>query len=318
VQVIRSGIQESTHLVDVAVVDPQGDLLAWAGDPSRMLFSRSSMKPLQGAVSLTLAGLELEPRETAVVCSSHNGEPVHLEAVRSVLRKAGVAESALRCPPRRSWEEAAEVDGEGKRPIHSDCSGKHTGMLAACRAQGWDLGSYPEPGHPLQKVILRTVLEVTGLDDVRVGVDGCGVPVHHVPLLSMARVYARLSAPDLWGKLEPIVAQVVRAMTADPYMVGGRDRVDTALMKARPNLVAKEGAEGLLCVGVLDRKIGVAARVRDGNWRAAGPAMIRALELLEVLEGAALASLAEHARPPVLGGYERVGEIRAEFALRRV
>src|SRR5436189_183330 len=52
VGVVRSGLGESRHSVDVAVCDADGRLVASAGDADRRLFARSCMKPLQGAVSL--------------------------------------------------------------------------------------------------------------------------------------------------------------------------------------------------------------------------------------------------------------------------
>ena len=99
VRVVRSGLEESIHLGHVAVCDTDGRLVASAGDPRRKVFARSSMKPVQAAVSLAAIGEALPDRKVAVMCASHNGEPVHIAAVRSILTNAGVSFSALRCPP---------------------------------------------------------------------------------------------------------------------------------------------------------------------------------------------------------------------------
>jgi L-asparaginase II len=107
-------------------------------------------------------------------------------------------------------------------------------------------------------------------------------------------------------------------MRAEPYLVAGRNRADTAIMQAASNVVAKGGAEGLMCAAVLDREIGVAVKVGDGGYRAAGPALIRALRLLDVLDGAQVDQLGPHAAPPVLGGGRPVGELTAVFDLVRV
>lgn len=317
VRVIRSGVEESVHAVDVAVVDSEGRVVASAGDPDRSLFARSAMKPLQATVSLSLASADLTTREVAVMCASHNGEPVHVEAVRSLLSRAGVPESALRCPPARPWDEEAVGQSRERLPIYSDCSGKHAGMLAASRAQAWDLETYRDPAHPLQQAILPTVLMVAGLDTVRVGVDGCGVPVHGLPLRSMARIYARLAAPEQWDGLEEQAARAVGAMRQEPYLVAGRNRVDTAVMEAAPGVVAKGGAEGLICAALLDRGLGVAVKARDGAHRAAGPALITALTALDAIDEDARARLGPFAHPPVLGGGRPVGEIVADFDLHR-
>src|SRR5438105_3607423 len=192
VRVVRSRLEESVHLGDVVVVDVEGRILASAGDPEVGLYSRSSMKPLQAAVSLSVAPFDFSDREVAVMCASHNAEPVHLEVVRQILERCGVPETALRCPPRRPMDEEAAAAAGEPLPIHSDCSGKHAGMLAACLAQGWPQRTYLDPDHPYQQAVLRAVLEVAGLPAVHVGVDGCGAPVHGMAVRSMARIYARL------------------------------------------------------------------------------------------------------------------------------
>ncbi len=315
VRVVRSGLEESVHWGDVAVADPEGRVLAHAGDPGRVLFARSCMKPLQAAVSLSFAGVDIPDPEVAVMCASHNAEPIHVATVRSLLARAGVPEDALQCPAVRPWDEATAEASPERRRINSDCSGKHAGMLAACLAQGWPTASYREPSHPLQRAVLETVADVSGQAPAAVGTDGCGVPVHGLSLASMATIYARLGTPDRWGRLAGHAARVAPAMRGHAYLVAGRNRPETAVMDEAPGVVMKGGAEGLMCAAVLDRGVGVAVRIRDGAARAAGPAIIRALRLLEVIDDATLAALAPFARPPVLGGGQPVGELVAEFAL---
>ena len=315
VSVIRSGLEESVHLGDVVVADPAGRLVAFAGNPERRLYARSAMKPLQATVSLSLAPFPFPDREVAVMSASHNAEPVHVEAVRSLLGRAGVAESSLQCPAVRPWDEEAALASPEKQRINSDCSGKHGGMLAACLARNWPMDSYREAGHPLQQAVLRTVLDVTGLDAVHVGVDGCGVPVHALTLRSMAGIYASFGQLDRWGERGPSAMRVAQAMAAEPYLVAGRNRVDTAVMQAAPGILVKGGAEGLMCAAVPGRRLGVAVKVRDGTARATAPAIVRALYLLRALDDGQLEQLAPFARPAVLGGGEPVGELAARFDL---
>jgi L-asparaginase II len=317
VRVVRSDLDESVHFGDVAVVDASGEIVAWAGDPDVLLFARSSMKPLQATVSLSFAPFHFQPGEIAVMCASHNAEPVHVEAVGALLNRAGVPESSLQCPAVRPWDEETAASRPARATINSDCSGKHAGMLAACVAQGWSMDSYRSPDHPLQQAVLRTVLLVTGLPEVRVGVDGCGVPVHGMRLRDVARIYARMGDPPAWGDAEPHVRQAISAMLAEPYLVAGRNRVDTAVMQTAEGVVVKGGAEGLLCAAVPERGIGIAVKVRDGSARASGPAIIRTLIHLGVLNDEAAKALASFARPPVLGGGKPVGELVADFSLER-
>ena len=313
---IRSGLKESLHAGDVAAVDANGSLIACAGEPDRPLFARSSMKPLQATVSLSLAPLDFSDREIAVMCASHNAEPVHLEAVRAILQRAGISEDALQCPSMRPWDEETAIRSPERRRINSDCSGKHAGMLAASRYQGWPAESYRTADHPLQQAVLQAVLAASRQDTVHVGVDGCGVPVHGMPLSSMARIYASLVRSDLLGDLAPHARRAIDAMRAESYLVAGRNRTDTAVMQASANVIVKGGAEGLMCASVIDRGVGVAVKIRDGAARAAGPALIHALRLLDVLDERALAELEPFVRPPVLGGGVPVGELVAGFDLQ--
>jgi L-asparaginase II len=314
-RLVRSGLEESIHTGDIAVVDADGSVVAFAGDPNRQVFARSSMKPLQATVSLSLAPFDFTDREIAVMCASHNAEPVHIDAVRSLLARAGVEEDALLCPSVRPWDDESLAADPERRRINSDCSGKHGGMLAACVAKGWPLPSYRDPDHPLQQEILGAVLLANGEGRVHIGVDGCGVPVHGMPLRAMATIYARLVRPERLGDLEKAAARAVGAMRAEPYMVAGRNRPDTAVMQQSAQVIAKGGAEGLMCAAELERGWGVAVKMRDGASRATGPVLIHALRSLGLLEERSLADLEAFARPPVLGGGQPVGEIVAEFEL---
>lgn len=310
VRVVRSGFEEAVHLGSVAVADADGRLLAAAGEPDGVTFARSSMKPLQAAVSLTLARDDLDDEEVAVMCASHNGEPPHLERVRSILRRAGLGFESLRTPPSWPLDQTSAAGVDGPRPEYHNCSGKHAGMLLASVRRGFDLETYRDRDHPLQSAVLDAVRAAAG-EPQAVGVDGCGVPVHALPLSSMAALFARLMTPGV----VPGADRAVAAMRAAPYLVAGRDRLCTSLMEAIPGVVAKVGAEGLVCAGVAGRGIGVAVKVQDGAARAAEPAIVRALALLEVVPDPGVPNVARFARPPVLGGGRPVGELVADFEL---
>ena len=314
VRVVRSGFEESVHLGSVAVVDVDGRLVAHAGDPERVAFARSSMKPLQATVSLSLAGEELTDQEMAVMCASHNGEPIHVEAVRSILRRAGLGFEALRCPPSRPLDPGSPV--LSPHPRYHNCSGKHAGMLLACARQGFDLPSYRDPDHPLQQEVLRAVTAVGGPPRT-VGVDGCGVPVHALSLREMAGLYARLVSGHAPGPLAQPAARAVAAMTAAPYLVAGRQRVCTAVMETAAGVILKVGAEGLVCAGVAGSGLGVAAKAEDGASRAQAPVIVHALAQLGALDDGALDRLTAHARPAVLGGGEPAGHLEPAFELVR-
>ncbi|HET7236723.1 MAG TPA: asparaginase [Actinomycetota bacterium] len=316
VRVTRSGVIESVHAGHVAVCDADGRLLARLGDPDRLLFSRSATKPLQAAVSLRRMGEDLPEDLIAIMCASHNAEPVHRAAVRRLLRRGGVPVSALGCPPAfpLSTTEARRV----ARPtrLQHNCSGKHAGMLVASLRSGWALPTYLSPEHPLQREISGAVRTATGFRRPVVGVDGCGAPVHGVPLRAMATLFARLARPERMGRYASTAARAVAAMRSHPYLVAGSGRSDTLLMAEVPGVVSKVGAEALHCAAIVDEGIGVAVRIEDGGERASGPALIHALAQLGAISDEQLGRLAPVARRPVLGGGDPVGEVVADFRLR--
>lgn len=319
VRVMRSGVEESLHLGSIAVVDTHGRLLASVGDPQRVAFARSSSKPFQAMASLSLMGEgeDLADREVAVMCGSHHGEPEHLEVVRSILRRAGLGPEALRCPPGLPLDPEAALSVTERRPEYHNCSGKHAGMLLACVRAGLDQASYPAPDHPVQRTVLDVLTRATEMEPVAVGVDGCGVPVHAFPLATLAVMFGHLATPEAMGPFEGPCRRAVGAVLAEPQMVAGSRGLDTAVMRTVPGTIAKGGAEGLQCVAVLEAGIAIAVKIADGEYRAVGPALVRALRLLDLLDDEQESALAGYARPPVKGGGRPVGELVADFDLRR-
>jgi L-asparaginase II len=286
VQVVRSGLVESVHLGDVAVCDTDGLLIASLGDPDHVAFARSCMKPLQAAVSLDAIDGQVPDREIAVMCASHNGEPVHIRAVRSLLRRGGLTADALRTPAARPFDAEAMVRTRHPAPIFHDCSGNHAGMLVASAKAGWPIDSYRSRRHPHHRRVLPLVRELAGAEPI-VGVDGCGIPVHGLPLRALATMYARLATSS-----EPSIVRAIEAMSAEPYLVGGRDREDTAIMQAAPDLVVKEGAEALNCAASVSAGLGVAVKIADGGYRAVGPALVAVLDQLGLVPAGARKKLA--------------------------
>src|SRR5690606_37114019 len=119
--------------------------------------------------------------------------------------------------------------------ILSDCSGKHSGMLAACVAKGYPTQSYLDPAHPVQKEILALIAEVCAFPAGRIkrGVHGGTVPVFALPVYDRALGFARLANPGfLPAHLRARAQQVFGAMNAHPEMVSGSGGFCTALMKA--------------------------------------------------------------------------------------
>ena len=287
VAVRRGGLVESVHRGRLVVCDARGERLGSLGDPEGYVYARSSAKPFQ-ALPLVLSGAAdafgLVDEEISVASASHNAEPRHVAAARSILRKANVSEDDLQNgahPPMHAPSAARLVrSGESPRAIHGNCSGKHAGMLAVCVHAGWNPAGYRDPGGPLQKLVRDTVAKVCGAapEDIRLAGDGCGVPVFAMPLENLALGFARLAAgghEDFPNDLNAAMRRVRDAMRDHPYMVAGTGRFDTTLMEAT-DLVAKSGAEGVFACGS-PAGWGLALKVSDGAGRAVAPAALDAL-----------------------------------------
>ena len=304
VEVRRGPIVECRHRIQAAVTDAQGTLHAGTGQPELVTTFRSAAKPFQ-LLPLVERGhaarWDFRDEELAIMAASHTGSADHLGLVRGILARLGLEEEHLACgyhdPLDPEQLEHVRHHPASRTAIYNNCSGKHAGMLAFARSEGWPVEGYHRAEHPVQQAMLRTVAECCGVAtrDVATGIDGCGVVVFAVPLQAMARGFARLASADA-ASAEPreqALARIRAAMQAFPQATGGRARFSTALMEAAEGrLVAKGGAEGLECIGVPGRKLGLAIKVEDGATRAVAPAVIALLETLELLPAQSLASLA--------------------------
>ena len=328
VRVWRGERIESLHDVHAAVADPEGRLRSAHGDPERGAWIRSSAKPIQ-VLPLIEEGLVdrfgFTGPELAVMVASHGAQPFHLEAVRSVLGRADLDPELLQCGPHMPLDDeaAAELRRSGREPdrIHNNCSGKHAGMLAACRGMGWPLETYLEPDHPLQDRIHRTVADLAGLppSEVPRAVDGCGAPTFFLPVSAMATAFARLAGADRERDTDRAraIGVVLDAMAAHPEHVAGTGRVDTDLMaRIGRRVVVKTGAEGVFCAALRERDLGLALKVADGAKRAQDVALIELLAGASALDEPTAAGLVKHRRPDIRNHAGRVvGRVDARLPL---
>lgn len=299
-ELVRSGYVESTHTGSVVALRPDGSVALGLGDLERPIFPRSSNKPLQ-AVGLLRLGWDPDAEELALATASHNGEQRHVDVVRRILSAASLDPSALRCPAALPLHEpsahALLAAGGVATPLLMNCSGKHAGMLAC---SGADL-DYLRFDHPVQVAIKGVIEDLAGEPVQHLAVDGCGAPQHALTLPGLARAFSRLASSQV-GTPE---RRTLDAMRGNPWLVGGTGRDVTRLMEGIPGLVAKDGAEGVYA-GALADGSAVALKIEDGAGRPRTPVLVAALRVL----GVQAEVLEELATTPVLGGGERVGEVR--------
>ncbi|MFN8223336.1 MAG: asparaginase [Gaiellales bacterium] len=265
VQVTRGSVVEATHRVHAVAVDRSGAVVEAAGEVELVTYLRSSAKPLQ-ALPLVRAWPDVPDDLVAIACASHLGRPEQLDAVRRLLALAGADERLLETGPEPS-------------AIAHNCSGKHAGFIAVCRARGWDPHGYSELSHPLQQELLREVSETSRIPvaEIPVGVDGCGVPTFAMPLVATARLFGSIQARD--GG-----ARVAGAMRAHPELLRGPVAADAKLITELAGWIAKGGAEGLFCAATPDG-LALALKVEDGSFRAIVPAVAVFLRRLGIDPG---------------------------------
>ncbi len=330
VEVRRGGIVESRHFGDLAVVDRQGKLLWYAGDPYRVTFARSSAKPWQ-TVPLIESGaadaFQMTAEEIALACASHSGEEQHVGRVLAFLERIGVAPEKLQCGAHAPYHTASYEEllrsGREIAAVHNNCSGKHSGMLALAKHLGADLDTYLNLEHPVQQRILAAVSELCEIrkQDIAIGIDGCGVPVFGMPVIKMALAYAKLADPSgLPEARQAALTRIRQAMLSHPNLVAGTERFCTALMEAGGGVViGKAGAEGIYCVGLPEAGVGLALKIDDGNARAAYPAVVEALSQTGLVSERVVESLRAFHKPELKNHKGTVvGEIAPVLRLHKV
>ena len=274
----RGSVLESRHTVHVAVVDSAGRLVASAGSPDLVTFWRSAAKPFQ-AQPLVADGVverfRLTREDLALACASHSSEPAQVALVREFLQRVGCSERDLLCGPHRPLSEAVAKDYETRgvrlTAVTSNCSGKHTGMLALAKHHGWPTEFYTRIEHPVQQRCLLSVSQYTDVSsrEIGVAVDGCGVSCFALPLRNMALAYTRLDGP------------ILEAMTIHPELVAGDGRPCTEMMRAHPGrVVTKVGAEGVYSALLVREGLGVSLKVEDGHSVASALAIAAVLQEL--------------------------------------
>lgn len=335
VKVTRGGITESRHRGHIIAAEPDGTIAASLGAPETVTYIRSSAKPHQ-AIPLVASGAAerfgFTEKEIALACASHSGEAVHTEVAASMLEKIGLGPEALKCGTHEPFspEETRRLREKGEKPnvLQNNCSGKHAGMLALALHLGAETETYDKPGNPVQLAIGKTVSQFSGtpIEDLAVGVDGCGVPVFGITVKAMALMYARLVSPpaEYEDETRAACARIVSAMTTYPELVGGTsDRLDTEIMRAaQGRLVSKVGAEGVYTVGILPcadwpRGLGLALKIEDGDDHRARPTVvIESLRQLGILADESLEAVSRYAFFPVRNRRgDVVGEVSPEFTL---
>lgn len=297
-EVVRNEMVESIHNGHLLILDSSGNDLLKFGDVDELIYPRSAVKSLQASAMLR-SGLKLTGPQLALACASHAGSQAHLDVALSILRGAGLDESALRNTPDKPLDPKERAAWGDKAPtsLAANCSGKHSAMVATCVTNGWDLESYKNPDHPLQRAIASEFEKLSGEKITKVGVDGCGAALFAISLRALANAVRNLTLSN-----EPIHQEVVNACRDNPVMVSGLGRLPTLLMQKVPGLFVKDGAEGVMIMSTPKGEV-IVWKMSDGSQRGNSPLSIATLSHLGIS--------VDLERENVMGDGQVVGEIRA-------
>ncbi len=322
----RGPLAEIIHAGAIAVVNAQGQLLAQAGDAQAVCFTRSTLKPFQALPFLLADGpahFGLTSAHVAMLCASHNGEDVHVQAVDEMLAKAGHTHRTLQCgchvPLRWSYFGIAPPADLAYDERHNNCSGKHAGFLAYCTQHGLPLADHLAASHPLQVAIRQRVVQATGCNDAQLvaGIDGCSAPNYAMPLHNLAWAFARLASGAADAQFGAAFAPLSDAMRQHPELISGTGRNDLAFTQAgRGDWITKIGADGVQVIASVSRRETIAIKLASGHMPALYTAAVVALDQLGWLDDAQREELKPWGpRSVVSVRGEAVGQVRVAFRL---
>jgi L-asparaginase II len=218
-----------------------------------------------------------------------------------MLTSRDVSISQLKNAVDKPLGEKEKISWGDKAPsqLAQNCSGKHAGMLITCQQNGWDMKSYLDLDHPLQKAIKNEIEELAGEMVSAVSVDGCGAPLFSISLIGLARAISNLVKSK-----DDIYQQIVSACTKYSELVAGDGRLTTRMMQAVSGLFMKEGAEGVQVCALSDGRV-IAIKIVDGSWRPVAPI------IMEIFSRWGVEMPDE--RVKIFGGTSVIGEVIANI-----
>lgn len=282
---LRDGLIEQEHFGFLIKMSCYGSVQKIGDDKNYPFFMRSCMKPLIASLLIDFKLDEfynMTSEEIAIGCASHAGEPCHVKTVKGFLDKIELDENYLKCSLHKPFSKTEQnkllLTGEKENILQNNCSGKHAIMLAICKKMGWGVNEYYEREHPLQVAIRKKIYQLCEIEiNYPETKDGCGVPIYSMPLENMVKSYLNLFLDEKYSKIRDAFVQ-------NPYLIGGEDRFDTAIMVVNKNLIAKSGAGGLCIIVNLQQKEGIIIKIMDCDMKTRAICLIEALNQLGWLD----------------------------------
>ncbi len=300
----RGAAVESQHRGAWVVTDAAGSVIDGAGEWSRPVFVRSSVKCLQALPLLEIGAadrFDYSDAEVALALSSHNAEPCHTEVVAGLLHRLGLSVADLKCgaQPPGDPQVRAQLRAEGLKPsaLHNNCSGKHASFLALALHLGVPVANYIEAESAGQVLVREAVLSMSGVDpsELTTAIDGCSAPTFRMPLRGLATAFARVSNPgSLAESRRAACERMLEAVAAHPVLIAGsRERICTDIARATKGRVfPKIGGDAVYGIGVRGHDRGLAIKMDDGSNRGLHAVLVALLRRFRFATEPELASLA--------------------------
>lgn len=327
----RGELVENFHKGCVAVVGENG-LVASAGDWHAPIYYRSASKPIQ-ALPVFLLGLDkkygLSETECAMLAASASGEDHHTETHLSLMEKTGITEDDLimlpKYPDHPATRERLIVNGQPPRKVYHCCTAKHVGLMIVQRCLTGSIKGYYEIDSAAQRLVRYTMSLFTDIPygDIKIGIDGCGVPVFGVPGERIALSYLRLADPTLVPEsgFSAAAKRMTELMHKYPKYLRGDDYL-CSFLNYDENIVAKSGAAAVCSFALKKEKLGFMFKIYDGNessWQIVVKELLRQFapetcaDMIEKLENTDLIGFTRRYIRCMTG--EIVGEMKPVFKL---
>lgn len=269
VKYVRDGLIEQEHFGYIILANKDKIIDSTGDSGSYPFYLRSCAKPLQASLLIDFnmdKFFNMTEEEIAICCASHSGEEIHTDLIQNLLTKIGLDSTYLKCgvhlPLSKSEQRRMILENEEPNVFQNNCSGKHVMMLGLCVMNGWDLMSYDDINHPLQKLIKNRIYDLCELkSEYPNTTDGCGVPIYSMPLINMLKGYLNLFC-------NPVYEKITSAFLNCPYIIGGEDRTDTKIISNTKNIVAKVGAGGLCIVVNVEKQEAFIVKICDSDMKA--------------------------------------------------
>ncbi len=277
---IRANLVENIHRGAFCLINSKNQIKIAQGDISNSIFPHSAIKSIQALALFKSGAVEkfsLDEKDLAIICASHNGEKPHIEAVKRLLNKISCNIDDLECgshvPINKKAQKTFFTSKEKLTPIYNACSGKHAGMLAVAKALEISTKNYSTPNHKVQKLVRLCIEGIIGqdLNETHCAIDGCSVPTFAAPLSAFAFAFAKMATNTSFNKqTTKAVKQIISANINEAKLIRGTNTLDSDLIKAfSGRLIIKNGSDGVYCGALLDKKLGFALKIDDGNLQAA-------------------------------------------------